>query len=181
MHESYTHSMSPTMAQEPMIQETIFFVSPKSLLGETLSELGRVNELQKNSFTTYSNKNMISEVDIKDMQPDKEMKFDSSKPRMDLIDPWALEGLASVLTFGAQKYAANNWRNGLGYTRVLAAMLRHISAIQRGEDTDPESGLPHIDHVGCCWMFLSNYMKTDPSQDDRWTRPKESKYKNENI
>lgn len=113
------------------------------------------------------------------MKPTQAMKFDGSKPRMDLIDPWALEGLASVLTFGAKKYAANNWRNGLGYSRVLAAMLRHISAIQRGEDIDPESSLPHIDHVGCCWMFLSNYMKTDPSQDDRWTAPKQKR--NENI
>jgi len=95
-------------------------------------------------------------------------KFDQQKPRMDLLDPWALEGLANVLGFGAQKYAPNNWRNGIEYSRIIAAMMRHLSSIQRGEDTDPESGLPHIDHLGCCWMFLSNYMKTNPSLDDRW-------------
>lgn len=104
----------------------------------------------------------------------KAIKFDKDKPRMDLLDPWALEGLASVLTFGAQKYAAHNWRNGLGYSRVIAAMARHLSAIQKGEDIDPESGLPHVDHLGCCWMFLSNYMKTKQDQDDRW-KPNENK------
>lgn len=40
-------------------------------------------------------------------------KYDSEKPRMDLLDPTAMQELAMVLTFGAGKYAANNWRYGL--------------------------------------------------------------------
>jgi hypothetical protein len=95
-------------------------------------------------------------------------KYDSEKVRTELLDPLALEGLAAVLTFGAKKYAAHNWRGGLSYSRLLGALLRHTFAILRGEDTDPESGLPHVDHVGCCWMFLSNMMKTRPDLDDRW-------------
>ncbi len=95
-------------------------------------------------------------------------KYDSEKPRMDLLDPSALDGLASVLTFGARKYDAHNWRGGISYSRLIAAMLRHIFAVLRGEDIDPESNLPHIDHVGCCWMFLSNMMKTRPDLDDRY-------------
>jgi hypothetical protein len=93
-------------------------------------------------------------------------KFDQDKPRMDLIDPLALEGLAAVLTFGAKKYAAHNWRGGLSYSRLIAALIRHLFAIMRGERIDPESGFPHVDHVGCCWMFLSNMMKTRPDMDD---------------
>ena len=100
--------------------------------------------------------------------PDVAIKYDGEKPRMDLLDPLALEGLATVLTFGAQKYAAHNWRKGIANTRLIAAMLRHLFAIMRGEDLDPESGLPHIDHVGCCWMFLSWNMKVRPEMDDRW-------------
>lgn len=99
------------------------------------------------------------------------LKYDGEKPRTDLLDPDALEGLATVLAFGANKYAANNWRGGLGYTRLIGAALRHIFAISRGEDLDSESGLPHVDHLGCCWMFLSNMMKTRPDMDDRW-KPK---------
>jgi hypothetical protein len=103
------------------------------------------------------------------------MKFDQEKPRMDLLDPLALEGLAAVLTFGAKKYAAHNWRGGLSYGRLVAALLRHLFAILRGERTDPESGLPHIDHVGCCWMFLSNMMKTRPDMDDLYKDKNEDK------
>jgi len=95
-------------------------------------------------------------------------KYDQDKNRVELIDAVALEGLARVLTFGANKYAAHNWRGGISYSRLLGALLRHTFAILRGEDVDPESGLPHIDHVGCCWMFLSNMMKTRPDLDDRW-------------
>lgn len=105
---------------------------------------------------------------------DTAMKFDGEKPRMDLLDAQALEGLAAVLTFGAKKYAANNWRKGIGNSRLIAALLRHLFAISRGEETDPESGLPHIDHVGCCWMFLSNNMKNRPDLNDLW-RPDENK------
>ncbi len=96
------------------------------------------------------------------------IKFDTEKPKLDLLDWAALNGLASVLTFGAQKYAADNWRNGIVNSRLIASLLRHLSAIQRGENIDSESGLPHIDHLGCCWMFLSNNFKYRPDLDDRY-------------
>jgi hypothetical protein len=95
-------------------------------------------------------------------------KDDSAKIRVDLLDPLALEGLAAVLTFGANKYAAHNWRGGIHYSRLLAAALRHILAFSRGEELDPESGLSHIDHAACCLMFLSNMSKTRKDLDDRF-------------
>lgn len=99
------------------------------------------------------------------------IKHDTAKPPLDLLDPLALEGLAAVLEFGRKKYAAHNWRGGFKWMRLMAALLRHAFAIIRGEDNDPESGLPHIDHLGCCWMFLSNMMKTRKDLDDRWKAP----------
>lgn len=98
------------------------------------------------------------------------MKHDTDKPRTDLLDPLALEGIARVLSSGAKKYAAHNWRGGLHYSRLIGACLRHLFAIMRGEDTDPESGLPHVDHLGCSVMFLSNMLKTRPDLDDRWKK-----------
>ena len=95
-------------------------------------------------------------------------KYDNDKVRMELLDAQALEGLAAVLTFGAKKYAAHNWRGGISNSRLLGALMRHTFAILRGEYIDPESGLPHIDHVGCCWMFLSNNMKNRPDLNDLW-------------
>jgi hypothetical protein len=96
------------------------------------------------------------------------VKADSGKPMMSLIDPEFLEGLAEVLTFGAKKYAKHNWRGGIAFSRLLDAAYRHLGAINRGEDTDPESGLPHIYHLTCCVMFYSWMSKHRPDLDDRW-------------
>ena len=82
------------------------------------------------------------------------MKFDAGKPRMDLLDSYAIEQLACVLTFGASKYAAHNWRNGLSKCRLIAALLRHIFAYLGGQDRDEETGLSHVAHAMCCCMFI---------------------------
>lgn len=95
-------------------------------------------------------------------------KDDSEKPRVDLLDPEFLIGIASVLGFGAKKYAAHNWRGGIAYSRLIGAILRHSFAILRGEDTDPESGLPHVHHLGCSVMFLSWMMTHRKDLDDRF-------------
>ncbi len=95
-------------------------------------------------------------------------KFDAEKPRMDLIDPYAMEQLAKVLTFGAKKYAEHNWRRGIKVSRIVAALDRHKAALMRGEDIDPESGLPHVDCMQCNTMFLSWTLKHRPDMDDRW-------------
>lgn len=100
-------------------------------------------------------------------------KHDQDKPMLNLLDAQALEGLAAVLTFGAKKYAADNWRGGINNSRLVASLLRHLFAIMRGEMVDPESGLPHIDHVGCNWMFLSNNLKNRPDLNDSYFATKE--------
>lgn len=98
------------------------------------------------------------------------IKNDQEKSRMDLLDADALEGLAEVLTFGAKKYDAHNWRAGIKNSRLVSALLRHLMAIQRGELFDPESGKPHIDHIGCNWMFLSYNFKNRPDLNDLWRK-----------
>lgn len=114
---------------------------------------------------------MINEHDLKDMaefpQP-KGLKYDATKPPIALVDPDFIEGIARVLGFGAQKYSAHNWRLGLEYSRVISALYRHLGAFNRGEDIDPESGLRHTEHMGCCIMFLDWFSKNRPELDDRW-------------
>ena len=95
------------------------------------------------------------------------LRFNEGKVRWDLIDPTAVEGVAKVLGFGAQKYTAENWRKGLSWKSTLRSLESHLQALKRGEDIDPESGLPHIDHLGCNWMFFSNYQKMGVGEDDR--------------
>ena len=107
------------------------------------------------------------------------LKFDGDKPRMDLLDAEALEELTKVLTFGAKKYADENWRKGISFRRLLAAALRHVFAFMRGEDKDPETGLSHMAHAMCCAMFVIWMQRHRPDMDDRYKRdinePSESK------
>lgn len=98
-------------------------------------------------------------------------KFDQDKPRMDLLDAYAIEELARVLTFGAKKYAAHNWRKGIVLSRLIAASARHLFAIARGEDVDEETGLQHAAHLMCCAMFMVWTIKHRPDMDDRWQQP----------
>lgn len=82
-------------------------------------------------------------------------KYDGGKPRYDLVPPMALEEMVKVLTFGAEKYAPDNWRLVDGWQwRYFAAAQRHLWAWQRGEKVDPETGLSHLAHASCCLYFM---------------------------
>jgi len=95
-------------------------------------------------------------------------KYDQEKPHMDLLSREALIQTAQVLTFGAKKYTSHNWRKGIAWSRVLGAAMRHLTAFNDGEDKDPETGLSHLAHLGCCVMFLLEYEKTHKELDDRY-------------
>jgi len=82
------------------------------------------------------------------------MKFDSSKPRYDLIPPSALAGMAKVLTYGAKKYKPNNWKEVDSLDRYVAALYRHLEAWRAGEKVDSESGLKHLEHAMTNVAFL---------------------------
>ena len=104
------------------------------------------------------------------MQPESGgTKHDQGKVRVELLSPIALEEIAKVLTFGAKKYGDNNWRKGLNYTRLIGAAFRHLLAFMRGEDMDPESGLNHLAHLGCCVMMLLEQVLLGKEElDDRY-------------
>lgn len=101
------------------------------------------------------------------MKKGKGLRYNSNKPRYDLLHPKAQEGIVKVLTAGANKYVERNWELGMNWTTVLASMKRHIAAFERGEDYDPETGELHIDHVQCNAHFLSAYYSIYPQGDDR--------------
>jgi len=104
---------------------------------------------------------------------DAGLKYDEAKPRTDLISSVAMEEIGKVLAYGAVKYGPNNWRKGIAWGRLIGAVLRHVFAWMRGEDLDPESGLPHLSHALTTLMMLVEFQQTRRDLDDRW--PKEEK------
>ena len=77
------------------------------------------------------------------------IKNDSGKPDMTLVTYDMLEDAVKVLMFGEKKYVRFNYRNpSPGFEqRLLAAVMRHMTKANGGEELDDESGLPHLAHA----------------------------------
>jgi hypothetical protein len=141
-------------------------LTPRSLQHKDASEICSLVLAYKEKYSQFG-----KDVQIKKVAEIRGSRYNSGKPRFDLLDPIAQHGLVAVLGFGATKYADHNWRKGLPYMEIIASMQRHIMAIAAGQDFDDETGLMHADHIQCNAMFLSNMMKTRPDMDDRWKPP----------
>lgn len=102
-------------------------------------------------------------------------KNDAGKLRFDLIEPQFLEGLAAILTLGATKYSAANWKNcPAPFERYYAALQRHLVAFAKDQRADPESGLSHLYHAAACLMFLAHFeaagaFDTEPADEPELT------------
>jgi hypothetical protein len=94
-------------------------------------------------------------------------KHDNGKPDLSLLPFKALEDVARVMMFGANKYGRGNYKQGLQVTRLLAAAIRHIGAFAEREDKDPESGLPHVAHAVTNLLFIMYMLENKPAMDDR--------------
>ena len=78
------------------------------------------------------------------------------KTPMQFIPLNALGPVSEVMKGGAEKYGQNNWltSDGVGLLTYKGAILRHLTAIDRGEDMDPESGQPHLAHIAASCLIL---------------------------
>ena len=59
------------------------------------------------------------------------------------------------MTYGANKYAKDNWRLVKPVERYYSALMRHLEAVRKGEWLDKESGYPHMWHVLTNATFLT--------------------------
>jgi hypothetical protein len=87
--------------------------------------------------------------------PDVKKEAGASKPPLVLMPPAAERSICEVLGLGATKYGPWNWRlSHVETATYISAIKRHLAAIHEGEWLDPESGQPHIAHVGASACIL---------------------------
>ena len=98
------------------------------------------------------------------------------KLRLSLVPPAAVEYLAKVMMFGADKYGDYNWRKAgqkLSLLSICDSLERHLMKLKKGQDLDEESGLPHIGHILANAAFLAQLTEDGTLIDDRY-RPEKS-------
>lgn len=96
---------------------------------------------------------------------DTGMKFDGDKPNYWLVPPKSLEALCKVLTFGAKKYAPDNWRKVEKWQeRYFSAAQRHLMEYRKGHKIDQESGEPHLAHAICCLAFMIEMEESEQAE-----------------
>lgn len=82
-------------------------------------------------------------------------KFDGDKLKWDLVPFKEFSEVVSILTTGAKKYAADNWKYvDDAQNRYFSATMRHIISYRTGEKIDPETGKSHLAHAICSLLFL---------------------------
>ena len=84
----------------------------------------------------------------------KGLKYDNGKPEMYLLPPLATLEVGKILTYGANKYSPDNWRELDNLqNRYTSAAMRHILKHMSGEENDKETDVSHLAHAICCLMF----------------------------
>lgn len=134
-------------------------------LESAIDEWNKSQEAESNRLLRESADKLKSAV-----SRDSAFHKDSGKPRVELVAPQFIEGIAQVLGFGCDKYGPRNWElyaDEWDWTRLGASLERHLLAWKRREDFDPESGLHHLLHAGCDLMMLYTLIATGHGKDDR--------------
>lgn len=92
---------------------------------------------------------------IKEAKNNIFMKKDKEKTNLAILldTSKAIEEIAKVMEYGANKYSRENWRNVDDKERYIAATLRHIFEY-KNKKLDDESGLNHLAHAACSLIFL---------------------------
>ena len=109
----------------------------------------------------------ISVFNDEKKEKENALRYNNGKTRYGLIPDYALNEMAKVMTYGAKKYSADNWRKGLSFTSCLDSLERHIAKFKIGQDYDEETGLHHLAHAMANCSFIMEYSLTHPELDNR--------------
>lgn len=97
----------------------------------------------------------------------KQKLTDMLGPGFDLLPPEGPKAVATILDYGAKKYAPRNWELGMDWDRPFNAAIRHMFAWWSGEDNDPETGYSHLWHAATNLFFLIAYQNRGVGKDNR--------------
>ena len=107
----------------------------------------------------------------------------SKLARYDMIPADALRILAEHYGKGAEKYppfdsgdglgVLDNWRRGYSWSLSFAAMMRHAWAFWGGEDTDKETGSPHLAAVAWHALTLLHWSQNEDLKKKYDNRPRQ--------
>lgn len=95
------------------------------------------------------------------------VKYDAGKPMLSLVNRECLNGIARAMEYGMKKYAKNNYKKGMDWSRIVDALLRHTTSWAAKEENDDESKLNHLYHAGACINMLLYYIENNVGKDDR--------------
>lgn len=102
----------------------------------------------------------------------KAKKDDNGKPDLSLLPGSAMGEISKAFMYGESRYGRYNFKShgGMEWTRLIAAIMRHVSAFNDGEDLASDSGLNHIAHAGAGIMMLLDYITTSNGTDNRFKK-----------
>ncbi len=97
------------------------------------------------------------------MDYNQNVKADNGKPRISLVPPAIIYDIAKIREYGVNKYGdPENWRK-VEIERYWDAYLRHtLACLGNLQETDKESGFPHLYHAACNLAFILELMEEQP-------------------
>jgi hypothetical protein len=114
---------------------------------------------------------MMSELRAEEKIAPQGVKYDQNKIQMELLPLRELREVARVLTYGAKKYAPDNWKKvSNAKERYTGALLRHLTEYREGRPFDHETypdPLRHIAQVACNSLFLLYFELQDEITKER--------------
>lgn len=87
---------------------------------------------------------------------------DAGKPKMSLIPHEELIRVLDRYRTGADRFGANNWKNGMKLTELYDSAQRHLTSWFMGDTTEDHAAAAVWNIMGAMWME-----KNKPEMDDR--------------
>jgi hypothetical protein len=94
----------------------------------------------------------------------------AGKPSISLIPREAILEMSKAFDYGTGKHGRYAFREGVEFSKLLDAAMRHCLAMTDGEDIDEESGALHAACAMSNLAMLIFCMKQKPEFDDRWKK-----------